>query len=64
MNEEQLLNIVSQLLLNAGYTKTRDALFEEAKSHGFKITCTNKEMPLYKNVEIWEPEEERDEQDD
>lgn len=53
MNEEQLLNFVSQLLLNAGYTKTRDALFEEAKSHGFKIT--KKEIPLSKDLEICEP---------
>lgn len=52
MNEEQFLNIVSQMLLNAGYTKTRDVLFEEAKEHGFKIT--KKEIPLAKELEIRE----------
>lgn len=54
MNEEQFLNILSQMLLTAGYTKTRDALFEEAKLHGFKIT--KKEMPLSKDLEIREPD--------
>lgn len=54
MNEEQFLNIVSQMLLNAGYTKTRDALFEEAKARGFKIT--KKEIPLAKDLEIREPD--------
>ena len=37
MNEEQLLNYISILLLNAGFNKTRDALREEALEHGYKI---------------------------
>lgn len=52
MNEEQFLNILSQMLLNSGYTKTREALFEEAKEHGFRIT--KKEIPLAKDLEIRE----------
>lgn len=54
MNEEQFVNLVSQMLLNTGYTKTRDALLEEAKTHGFKIT--KKEIPLSKDLEIREPD--------
>lgn len=58
MNEEQFLNLVSQMLLDTGYTKTRDALLEEAKTHGFKIT--KKEIPLSKDLEIREPDEDED----
>lgn len=54
MNEDQFVNLVSQMLLNTGYTKTRDALLEEAKTHGFKIT--KKEIPLSKDLEIREPD--------
>ena len=57
MNEEQFVNLVSQMLLKTGYTKTRDALLEEAKTHGFKIT--KKEIPISKDLEISEPDEDR-----
>ena len=54
MSEEQFLNVVSQMLFNAGYTKTRDTLLEEAKLHGFVIA--KKEIPLSKSLEIHEPD--------
>ena len=57
MSEEQFVSIVSQMLLKTGYTKTRDALLEEAKLHGFMIT--NKEIPLSKDLEIHETDEVR-----
>ena len=57
MSEEQFVNLVSQMLLKTGYTKTRDALLEEAKTHGFKIT--KKEIPISKDLEISEPDEDR-----
>ena len=62
MNEEQFVNIVSQMLLDTGYPKTRDALLEEAKTHGFKIT--KKEIPLSKDLQIRDRVREPDEDED